>query len=1617
MSSEKDRERLKKEADLLTNEEFVIDTQTLFQIEEERRKHAKEQAQMLKSFLSIKEGRQFLTVLGEGEPHQLMDIKSTSNFTEKVTDLSLENSKLPTTLSTLHEEGGEETVQNNDSIISIVNSNTKHLRANSLPIGLEFASNQASSSSSISIPSRHDFSVAPKYSVSISNNPTGSRDGFITVEQLDLNVTCREILDIYFDRQSIPGVNRQLYHLYVLKNGYEQQRLEYEDKPIVIQNQWLQDFGFHPSEPEFASLGRLDFGFYFRFFVARSLPSHHSPLDLAVSADSVEGYLSIDLAGKNLFKIPNRFYSFASQISTLNLTQNRMFNLSIEFCKSCTNLSKFIAAYNSIDKFPFGIIYFAGTLTWLDLGMNYLREDSMDLLSRLINLRVLMLNCNRLKSLPTSFGQLRNLRILNLSNNFMQTIPECFFELQELVHLDMSYNLINTLPTQIGCLSKLQVLNLENNLIKTLPEEMQSLHHLKRLTMTYNLIDNIENFSHIPSLSKLTLDHTRIKEATITNSQLEYISICDSHLSKITLSSKFSNLTILLLDYCKISVLPEDFFIACPFLKYLSMKNNLLVSFPSSFETLEQIEYVDLSNNQLDSIAISANFSRLHSLLLNNNNLKTLPCTVWMLKRLCKLSLSSNTIYTLPHSNDPIVSLEELYLQENLLNNSICLLFGKLSSIKVFNLSFNPKISQLHDIHLLTSLTHLYLSGIGLPNVPAGIGALHKLQALHLDMNQIISVPSELSGCSRLRLLDLACNRLKYNINNYPYDWNWTLNPSLEYLDLSGNADFWIQRIVPDENPFASMPNLKHVNLNGITKIDCDDKRLAIDSRNNFAFETYVNFNEHGLIDYAFSQLNCTDNSKTDVRLSTDSRGASCSYARDSAKTAHLAPNSTHTVSAKGKSPSTSCLPSFGVAQLPFGQAYTAQISTGSGFANEADFHVALFDGAPEVVSFLAGTFDSVLTAQLDALKMHPLVQSTEYSPSIDKSGENISDLGFSIDVPLAIRKTFLECNRRLCIKLTSEPTQHPPTYSSSKRSKSVQNTNHLALHDQLDHIDSDLLSVIAPVSALCKAKSHLKTSASGIFVARKGDIIYCANVGSCKAVLSRSGRAISISSWDSIKNPQELWRLRHIGGNIDRFGCVNGITKVAKQLGDPTNIPFICGCPSIYDIQIDNTNDEFIIVASKGLWNVLSNQLAVDLVRRERTNLQVAARKLRDFAYGYGKIRESLDVCIIGLRDLGISSLAPSDQLALASGKAIRTPSAYALDSPLMDVSLARLDTEISPPIGDVTLVFTDIKGSTTLWSHADKAMKQALRIHNRIMRRLLRTIGGYEVKTEGDAFMVAFCNPKQAIKWCMLVQTELLAADWPSEIFNVQETKQFVEQEMPSSSPLYRGLSVRMGVHVGQPVCELDPVTLRMDYFGLEVTIAARIRDLADGGQLFATQPIYDAICQLREPADLKQLLEPVFVPLGNKHLKGIKNELPVYAVYPRQLQDRHGYHAQLEQASEQPTNDSFLAIDDSLFATLLQHFSSLATALGLPAVIVTPSGSNVPLVEVKNSNESLLRLLENFERLASYFRLTDEGRLVDLFAKYDNQFQFSKNPQLFSRFLEELNRAKYFPDQRLN
>jgi class 3 adenylate cyclase len=63
-----------------------------------------------------------------------------------------------------------------------------------------------------------------------------------------------------------------------------------------------------------------------------------------------------------------------------------------------------------------------------------------------------------------------------------------------------------------------------------------------------------------------------------------------------------------------------------------------------------------------------------------------------------------------------------------------------------------------------------------------------------------------------------------------------------------------------------------------------------------------------------------------------------------------------------------------------------------------------------------------------------------------------------------------------------------------------------------------------------------------------------------------------------------------------------------------------------------------------------------------------------------------------------------------------------------------------VSLPSGTVTLLFTDIEGSTRLWEQQGPAMGAALARHDELLRRCIGAHGGHVFKTVGDAFCAAF-------------------------------------------------------------------------------------------------------------------------------------------------------------------------------------------------------------------------------------------------------------------------------------
>ena len=83
-------------------------------------------------------------------------------------------------------------------------------------------------------------------------------------------------------------------------------------------------------------------------------------------------------------------------------------------------------------------------------------------------------------------------------------------------------------------------------------------------------------------------------------------------------------------------------------------------------------------------------------------------------------------------------------------------------------------------------------------------------------------------------------------------------------------------------------------------------------------------------------------------------------------------------------------------------------------------------------------------------------------------------------------------------------------------------------------------------------------------------------------------------------------------------------------------------------------------------------------------------------------------------------------------------------------------------PANGLVTLLFTDIEGSTRAWETHPSEMRIALQRHDEILRERIEGVGGYVFKTVGDAFCAAFERPAQAVSAAVDIELALAAERW---------------------------------------------------------------------------------------------------------------------------------------------------------------------------------------------------------------------------------------------------------------
>ncbi len=136
--------------------------------------------------------------------------------------------------------------------------------------------------------------------------------------------------------------------------------------------------------------------------------------------------------------------------------------------------------------------------------------------------------------------------------------------------------------------------------------------------------------------------------------------------------------------------------------------------------------------------------------------------------------------------------------------------------------------------------------------------------------------------------------------------------------------------------------------------------------------------------------------------------------------------------------------------------------------------------------------------------------------------------------------------------------------------------------------------------------------------------------------------------------------------------------------------------------------------------------------------------------------------------------------------------------------------------PTGTLTLLFTDIEGSTHLLQQLGERYTRVLSECRHLLRAAFHKYHGHEVDTQGDAFFVAFVRATDAISAVVAAQRALASHPWPQGMV----------------------VRVRMGLHTGEPELSSE------GYVGLDVHRAARIMSAGHGGQVLLSQTTRDLV-----------------------------------------------------------------------------------------------------------------------------------------------------------------------------
>ncbi|KAJ7723487.1 adenylate cyclase [Mycena maculata] len=1161
----------------------------------------------------------------------------------------------------------------------------------------------------------------------------------------------------------------------------------------------------------------------------------------------------INLTGRSLETIPVALHQHAEAIISLHLSRNPMTDIPRDFVQSCTALSKLYLSHMSLKRVPQSVCDCAA-LTLLDLSSNRIATLDDAGFEALPFLTTLHVQNNRLQRLPASFPRLHRLTHLDISNNKFDTFPDSVTALPNLCHLDFSFNGTADLPREIGRLTTLERLVIVGNQLSALPDELRKLVRLRQLDCRRNQIVDLTVACGLPELATLTADHNSL------------------HSHALSLGASLTMLDVSHNDITELSICRGAGMCNGPFaLTSLDISHaKLSILDDDTLSQLLSLRTLKLNHNTVHTLPESlGDLKWLETLSCADNALEKLPQSIGKLQKLEFLDIHSNGLKVLPASLWNCASLLRLNATSNLLE--------VLEDPPPFVPADEPSLSSRKSVPSLT-FPPRRPSVSKLPDIPP---MAHSLEMLYLGENALTDEALHpLMMLKALRVLNLSFNEIQEMPSNF-----FRHLTDLEEVFLSGNR---LTHIPSEDLPsltrlstlFLNGNHLQHLptelgQVKSLALLDVGNNLLKYNI-NNLDYDwnwrvapltPHLNFNKN------LMYLNLSGNTQLQIKSDVANYGQRPSTSSINRRSLSSFSGLTRLrvlglmdVTITNTATSTS-------SDIP-DESDDRRVRTSSSLINGMSYGIAdtlgrnHYPHMMDLVHEFRGPKKHTVFAMFGRSQpAHQTVGTTSNSLAKFLKDHFIRVFSVELDaldprrpegVPDVLRRSFLKLNQDF----------HDRVFRSRRKMSVAGITDPTLLH----------------------------TGASGIVVYIAGKKMYIANVGNALAVVSRGGAAHPVSRKHEPYDPAETARIRAAEGWISPPGLVNDELDISRSFGFYHLLPSIIARPDVCEYDLTDL-DDMVVIANRGLWDYVDYQTAVDLVQ-ETPTAEAAAQKLRDLAISYGAEGSTM-VMVVRLANL--------TQFERRLGKR---------RVGVVDRTLDRLKDEVSPPVGHVAIVFTDIQGSTRIWEAAPWGMMTAIHLHNSLLRRWLRTCGGYEVRTEGDSFMCSFPTVLAAVWWCLTIQVALLKVSWPQDILECADGREVCDEQ---GRLIYGGLSVRIGIHCGAPLCVTDPVTNRMDYFGLMVTRAARIASTAAGGQIMFSSDVLSEInaqmfggeatdysdSQPKEAIDAIRQFHPIVVPKGEVRLKGLEVPETLSFILPAELIGRNGIASGIPTRTVSPTS----------------------------------------------------------------------------------------------------------------